>query len=38
MFKKFDGEITSKVAEYEQTVQMELPKDYKEFLLNTNGG
>lgn len=38
MFKKFDGEIINKVAEYEQTVKMELPKDYRDFLVNTNGG
>ena len=38
MFKKFDGIIVDEIACYEETVKMKLPKDYKEFLLNTNGG
>ena len=38
MFNKFDGEIIDKVAEFEQIVKMDLPKDYKDFLLDTNGG
>ena len=38
MFKKFDGIIVDEVICYEETVKMKLPKDYKEFLLDTNGG
>lgn len=38
MFKKFDGIIVDEVICYEETVKMRLPKDYKEFLLDTNGG
>lgn len=37
MFKKFDGIIVDEVICYEETVKMKLPKDYKEFLLDTNG-
>ena len=36
MFKKFDGIIVDEVICYEETVKMKLPKDYKEFLLDTN--
>ena len=38
MFKKFGGEIRGKIEEYEKKVKMELPNDYKQFLVNTNGG
>ncbi len=38
MFKKFGGEISKKIEEYESIVNMKLPNDYKKFLINTNGG
>lgn len=38
MFKKFNGANSDSIKEYEELIQMELPQDYREFLLNTNGG
>ena len=38
MFKKFGGEISNKIEEYESIVSMKLPDDYKQFLVNTNVG
>lgn len=38
MFKKFDGVVSHNIEEFENNIKMKLPKDYKEFLLNTNGG
>ena len=38
MFRKFGGEISDKLEEYERTVDMKLPNDYRQFLVNTNGG
>lgn len=38
MFQKFGGEISSQIEEFENTVNMKLPDDYKKFLMNTNGG
>ncbi len=38
MFKQFGGEISDKIEEYESIVNMKLPNDYKQFLVNTNGG
>lgn len=38
MFKKFNGANNSIINQFENYVKMKLPKDYREFLLNTNGG
>lgn len=38
IFKIFDGTVVDEVTQYEDLVKMKLPKDYKEFLLKTNGG
>ena len=38
MFKDFDGTVIVEVIQFEETVKMKLPNDYKEFLLDTNGG
>ena len=38
MFKKFDGEISHKLEQYEKDTNMKLPADYKQFLMRTNGG
>lgn len=38
MFKKFNGANDNYIKEYEEAAHMELPKDYREFLLDTNGG
>ena len=38
MFKQFGGEIFDKIEEYESIINMKLPNDYKQFLVNTNGG
>ncbi len=38
MFKKFNGANDNYIKEYEDAVHMVLPKDYREFLLDTNGG
>lgn len=38
MFKEFSGANKKLVDEYERSIKMELPKDYKDFLIKTNGG
>ena len=38
MFKKFGKATIDMITQYENAVKMKLPKDYKEFLANTNGG
>ena len=38
MFKKFGGALDNDIIQFENHVGMELPKDYRQFLLNTNGG
>ena len=38
MFKKFGGEISEKIEQYERIVNTKLPNDYRQFLANTNGG
>ena len=38
MFKKFGGEISKKIEQYERIVNTKLPNDYRQFLVNTNGG
>lgn len=38
MFKKFGGEIISKLETYEKNANTKLPEDYKQFLIHTNGG
>lgn len=32
MFRKFGGEISDKLEEYERTVDMKLPNDYRQSL------
>ena len=38
MFKEFGGEISTDIADYENKVKMQIPCEYKEFLMRTNGG
>lgn len=38
MFKTFGGEINEKLQQYENSIQMNLPEDYRQFLIETNGG
>ena len=38
MFKQFGGKNFHKIEEYESIINMKLPNDYKQFLVNTNGG
>lgn len=38
MFKTFGGEINGKLQQYENSIQMNLPEDYRQFLIETNGG
>lgn len=38
MFKKFDGANEKLIKEFEEEIKFELPIDYSEFLLETNGG
>lgn len=38
MFKEFGGKITADISEYENRIKMQIPDDYKEFLIRTNGG
>ena len=38
MFKEFGGANKNLIDKYEKLIKMKLPKDYKDFLLKTNGG
>lgn len=38
MFRKFGGEMRDRIEEYENTIHMRLPNDYRQFLADTNGG
>lgn len=38
MFEKFGEVLIDTINQYESTINMKLPRDYKEFLAHTNGG
>ena len=38
MFEKFGSTVVAKIKKCEELLDMEFPQDYKQFLLETNGG